>query len=56
MLEAKVNNMPEVPRKYVVARVVSNELWFWTTFNDREAAEQSARECSENAIVLEMVD
>lgn len=55
MLKAEVNNMPKNPRKYVVAKVVENELWYWMTFDNKFDAERSASEYAE-AIVLEMVD
>lgn len=56
MLEAKVNNMPKDPRKYVVAKVVENELWYWMSFDTEPLADIAAAECGENAIVLENME
>ena len=54
MLLATVKNITDNPRKYVVAKVVDNELWYWSTWNDKVLAEQSAIGCGDNAIVLEV--
>ena len=54
MLVATVKNITDNPRKYVVAKVVDNELWYWSTWNDKVMAEQSAIECGDNAFVLEV--
>lgn len=56
MLLATVKNITDNPRKYVVAKVVDNELWYWSTWNDKAMAEQSAKECGDNAFVLELKD
>lgn len=54
MLKAEVNNMPSNPRKYVVAKVVNNQLWYWMSFDTEKGAEESADNAGDNAIVLEV--
>lgn len=51
---AKVNNITDKPRRYVVARAVNNQLWYWTTWDTKEDAEVSAFKCGRSAIVLEV--
>ena len=42
----KINNMPEYAthRKYIVARRVDGELWFWGAWDDRDRANEVALE------------
>jgi len=49
----KINNLPEYAKdcKYIVARLVDNEVWFWGAYEDLEKAFQSANEVS--GIVVE---
>ena len=38
--------------RYIVARACQNELWFWGAWDDKERAEEVAKELGDNAIVL----
>ena len=42
----KVNNMPKYAetKKYIVARRVDGELWFWGAWDDRNTANEVALE------------
>lgn len=48
----KINNLPEYAKdcKYIVARFVDNEVWFWGAYEDLAKAYQSASEI--NGIVV----
>lgn len=48
----KINNLPEYAKdcKYIVVRLVDNEVWFWGAYEDLEKAYQSASEI--NGIVV----
>ena len=48
-----VNNLPNSYEKYVVARVVDNELWFWGSWEDESEATHVAREIGGVVIVAE---
>ena len=48
----EVMNCDKDADKYIVARVVMGILWYWGSWNDREAANRVA-ETFENAIVIE---
>jgi len=50
----KINNLPKEHFKYVVANIVSNELWFYGSFNRSNQAESVAKELGEYAIVCEV--
>lgn len=52
-LIAKVNNCPTYAKdyKYVIATVVSNELWFWGATNDYDKALEIIHE-SEYRVIL----
>ena len=39
-----INNMPEEVKRYVVARNVNNELWFWGSYSSQDAALEVARD------------
>lgn len=53
-LSANVNNLPSYAAryKYVVARSVDGELWFWGAYDERENADEAAE--SIEGIVLEV--
>lgn len=40
----KINNLPKVVYKYVVARVCDGEWWFWGTWDEQEPAVNAALE------------
>ena len=40
----KINNLPDKLSKYVVARRVQNEYWFWGTWRDEATAYRVAEE------------
>jgi hypothetical protein len=43
-LRVTVNNLPDEPKRYVVARVIDGELWFWGSYEDEDRAKQAAKE------------
>ncbi len=49
----KVNNLPKDHDRYVVARLVDVELWFWGSWEDRGAAERAAA-TFDNGVVVDM--
>jgi len=49
----KIKNMPSNPRKYVVARVVNGELWYYATFDAEDRAEKCRKEF-DNALIAEV--
>lgn len=50
--KVEIQNCPEDTDKYIVARLVMNVLWFWGSWNDKDAAYRVAA-TFENAIVIE---
>lgn len=40
----KINNLPTTCKKYIVARYVDGEYWYWGTFEDGAKAERVAVE------------
>jgi hypothetical protein len=54
LIRASVNNLPQKVNRYVVARMVDGELWFWGSFEDSEKANHTAREI--DGVVLEDED
>ncbi len=50
-----IKNMPSNPRKYVVARVVNGELWYYATFDaeEQDRAEKCHKEF-ENGVIAEV--
>lgn len=48
-----INNLPEKHKRYVVARLVQNELWYWGSWNDRRDADDVAL-TFDNGIVVDM--
>lgn len=52
-LRAKVNNLPDEPKRYVVARVIDGEFWFWGSYEAEDRAKQAAGEI--DGVVLENV-
>lgn len=53
MLNAKINNLKDyaLNHKYIVARIVGDELWFWGAWDDMPKAEKVAHELG-NAVVV----
>ena len=52
----EIKNLPRyIPDKYVVARVVNAELWFWGSYDDKDKADRAAREL-ENGVVVTKVE
>lgn len=52
--KVEVNNIPNETRRFVVARFVANELWYWGSWDNLEEAKRIAEEL-ENGIVVERV-
>ena len=52
MCKVKVNNKPEDTEKYIVARYVAGELWYWGSWDDYKSAKKVADDY-ENGIVVE---
>ena len=49
-----INNMPKnTEEKYIVARRVDGDLWFWGAWNDRNRANEVAMEIGGEVIVNE---
>ncbi len=46
-----VYNLPDSVRAFVVARNVNGDLWFWGSWDDRDAAQDAAHEV--NGIVIQ---
>ena len=44
----KINNLPiyATEYRYIVARAIDNELWFYGAYNDGFKAENAAAECN----------
>lgn len=55
MAKAEVCNLPNNADKYIVARLVANELWYWGSWDKKDVATRAAEEFS-NGIVLERSD
>ena len=53
IVKVEVNNMTKNPKRYIVARVVDGQLWYFSTWKIKEDAERTAMEL-DNAIVLEV--
>lgn len=51
----EINNIPEKHSKYVVCRLLDGQLWFYTSWSDKDKAEAAAAEF-ENGIVVEVTD
>lgn len=59
MLVATVNNLPPHSlRRWVVVRYddVSQELWYYANFDDKEIADLSAKELSNGLVVENVTD
>lgn len=53
LFTVKIKNLPDYKlKKYIVARLVDGELWFYGTWEDKEEADRVAREF-ENGLVVE---
>lgn len=50
---AKVNNLDAEHERYVVARLVDGELWYWGSWDDAEAAKIVAQQF-DNGVVIDM--
>jgi hypothetical protein len=49
-----INNMPkDTVERYIVARRVNGDLWFWGAWNDRNRANEVALEIGGEVIVNE---
>ena len=53
MMNVHINNLKEYAKehKYIVAKVIDNELWFWGAWDDMLKAEKVAHELG-NAVVV----
>ena len=52
-MKVVINNLSNNLERYVVARVVSGNLWYWGSWNKKEDAEEVAL-TFDNAIVIDM--
>ena len=52
-VKAIVNNVADDPQRYIVARAVCGELWFWGSWDDKDAACRVAKQF-DNGCVLEV--
>ena len=56
-INVKINNMtPDCINentKYIVARLVDDELWYWGSYEDIERSETAAKQFT-NALILEV--
>ena len=50
-LRAKVNNLPDEPKRYVVARLIDGEFWFWGSYEAEDRANRVAKDIE--GVVLE---
>ena len=48
-----IRNMPKDHSKYVLCRLVDGELWFYTSWNTKDKADEARKEF-ENGIVVEV--
>ena len=51
LCQVVINNMPENVEEWIVANCVSNELWFWGSWDDKTKAEEVAREVESRLVV-----
>ena len=49
----KIKNMPDSPRKYIVARAVQGDLWYYASWDEKDKAEQCKEEF-ENGVIAEV--
>ena len=50
--KTEVQNVPKDADKYIVARLVMGELWYWGSWESKEAADRVAEQF-DNGVVLE---
>lgn len=43
-VKTQINNIPPHTRRYVVVRLVDSSLWYYATYDEKERAEEIARE------------
>ena len=48
-----INNMPNATEKYIVARRVDGDLWFWGSYADRDRANEVALEIGGEVIAAD---
>jgi len=46
-MKVEVNNVPNNAQKYIIARLVNSKLWYYSSFNNEEKAEQELDNLSE---------
>lgn len=42
----KVNNLHKSPKEYIVVRYVENDFWYWGSWDDKNKANEVAKEIS----------
>lgn len=47
----KVNNLDVEHERFVVARLVDGELWYWGSWDDEKAAERVAQQFDNGVVV-----
>ena len=50
-----INKVPKNTERFIVARLVMNELWYWGSWDTKEAADRVAAQF-DNGIVLERTE
>ena len=55
MAKVNIQNLPEEVDKYIVARLVMGELWYWGSWDDKDIAKREA-EIFHNGILVERDD
>lgn len=51
-MKALINNLDADHERFVVARLVDNQLWYWGSWDDGKEAERVAR-TFENGVVID---
>lgn len=52
-MQIQINNLPMDYKKYVVAMLIDNNLWYWGSWDDKSKAEQVAKTMPDG-VVIEM--
>lgn len=50
-----INKVPKNTERFIVARLVMNELWYWGSWDTKEAADRVAAQF-DNGVVLERTE
>ena len=47
-----INNLPTDHKRYVVARIVDGDYWFWGSWDNKEDAQRAVSEISDSIIFM----